>query len=266
MNIQAKDFGRDGNDDLTSAFKSLGSDIGAQHRGEKRSGMGGVSQSCLARPVAQTLHRDSQSTLPFDLWVRLGAAVSAAPDSTDVTTVAMRDMPNFMDQLKGVTQFTADERAALEVVVGRNEVGITELQDPTGAPFDTAAYRTHFSDAGWAIFVMSHDNKIYSMTHTVAYMHHSSFLAGAPAQSAGEWKVTNGQLDGITRKSGHYHPTEAMFTRMLGFLGTQQLNLANTKAAPGIAQHASAYEWFPAIDVLRAGGCAPVGMQPVAAP
>jgi len=76
-----------------------------------------------------------------------------------------------------------------------------------GKPFDTSKCQTNGSGANFAIFVMDKKGKIYAASHKLGVFHHSSFLAGQEVASAGEMKVTNGKLDVITNKSGHYEPT-----------------------------------------------------------
>lgn len=74
-------------------------------------------------------------------------------------------------------------------------------------PFHTKVHETAFSGDGWAIFVVSPEREIYSASHIVGKLHHSSFLSGKPVLAAGELVVDHGVIKVITAKSGHYMPT-----------------------------------------------------------
>jgi hypothetical protein len=102
---------------------------------------------------------------------------------------------------KNVAQLTADARAPyLRRIVN----GVLINQD--GEPFDTDDLKTHFSGAGWAIFVVAMNNDIYSNSHLKGEFHHSTFLSGAPVKCAGELVVEKGKVVVVTAKSGHYQP------------------------------------------------------------
>lgn len=234
----------------------LGNPLGANMKKETQSGMGAVSESVGAGSLARRMHRDSGSTLSFDLWVRLGAAFYAGEGNATAQSRETHE-PGWMERLKGVAMFSAEERTSYEVRVEREvdaDGAQALLMTADGDLFDTRAHRTHFSGDGWAIFVMSHEDRIYSMSHTLARFHHSSFLAGAPAQAAGEWKVEDGRLVAITRKSGHYKPSEAMFMRMLFFLKSRGIDLGSATAAANIVKDPADYDWRPAMEVLRGEG------------
>jgi hypothetical protein len=79
-----------------------------------------------------------------------------------------------------------------------------------GKPFDTRNGGSVFAGGqGKAIFVMDHNGNLYaSKNQTVGKFHHSSFLGGAPVAAAGEIEVHNGQIKDMSRRSGHYQPSE----------------------------------------------------------
>ncbi|WP_448265115.1 hypothetical protein [Nostoc sp. DSM 114159] len=67
----------------------------------------------------------------------------------------------------------------------------------------------------WMIFVLSPDGKFYADGHKEGEYHHSSALAGIPVKGAGAIKVTNGKLEAIADKSGHYKPNmHQMYTTL----------------------------------------------------
>jgi hypothetical protein len=80
-------------------------------------------------------------------------------------------------------------------------------QGQSKEPYDTSALFSKFKGLGWAIYVMDAGGRLFAAQHKVGLFHHSSFLAGGNVSGAGEIKVVNGTLEGITNKSGHYTPT-----------------------------------------------------------
>jgi hypothetical protein len=86
-----------------------------------------------------------------------------------------------------------------------------KLVDVNGNPFDSAAGASAHSGAGKAIYVMDEQGNVYASNyHGVGEFHHSSFMGGKPVSGAGELEVRNGEVIGITDRSGHYTPTQSM--------------------------------------------------------
>ncbi|WDE03651.1 hypothetical protein SG34_020020 [Thalassomonas viridans] len=85
---------------------------------------------------------------------------------------------------------------------------IKYLQSPTEmVPWGSQDNKTNFCGNGWAIFVMSPDDKLYTGTHnSKTGWFHAAFLGGKPVKAAGEIYVKNGVPLVITDKSGHYKP------------------------------------------------------------
>ena len=150
--------------------------------------------------------------------------------------------------LKNVRYLNEEQRAVYEVrIVGDRLKRVVDEEN-----LDTATYSTMHSGPGWAIFVLSPDNKIYAGSHITGQFHHSSFLAGTPVQSGGEFQVTDGIIQKITPKTGHYRADETMFLRMLFFCRN-----ACTDATQAMPQPYGDKRWFPAADVISAGGDSP---------
>lgn len=96
-----------------------------------------------------------------------------------------------------------------------------------GKLFDTTISKTVFSN-GKAIFVMSKDGRVFASTlHVPKKFHHSSFLAGEAVASAGEIKVINGVITEVTRKSGHYQPTEKINRQFIKMLQKEKIDIKN---------------------------------------
>ena len=109
--------------------------------------------------------------------------------------------------------------------------GIMYRHWPGTRPFDTRDTQTHFSGAGWAIYVVSASGLWYAGSHLVGQVQHSSFVGGRPVLSAGEIQVHNGQPLIISAKSGHYRPTLEQFLAGLNSLKRNGVNMEMLKVA-----------------------------------
>lgn len=108
--------------------------------------------------------------------------------------------------------------------------------------FDTSEMDTRASGKGWAMFVLSHDGKLYSSSQVVDKFHHSSFLAGGNAASAGEWQVRGGRIIKLKDKSGHYKPDSEMLYRMLIYLHGRGVDLKTFGVTPkSFQEHAQEF-------------------------
>jgi hypothetical protein len=92
------------------------------------------------------------------------------------------------------------------------------LRSADGKLFDTSKMVTHFSGPGFAIYVMSFSGNLHAGSHSVGHRHHSSLLAGANVNGAGEIVVTGGRITFLSNKSGHYHPGRNQLLAVLAML------------------------------------------------
>ncbi len=108
-----------------------------------------------------------------------------------------------ISRLRGPTRrvpyFTATERKPYEVTVHEGKLYWRGKLLNTEHPVEGAPKATY-------IFVMAKDGTLYAAPNggTEQNIHHSSFLAGHPAASAGTIVVVDGVVQKITNKSGHY--------------------------------------------------------------
>jgi hypothetical protein len=108
--------------------------------------------------------------------------------------------------------------------------------------------QTVFSGIGWGIWVLSPDGDFYTGSHKVGEFHHSSFLSGEPVKAAGEWQVSNGQIDYITGKTGHYRcDVNALLLALRQLAGMRALH-AKTKV---IIWENSVAVPVPAVDFMK---------------
>ncbi|GAA1771919.1 hypothetical protein GCM10009795_017560 [Nocardioides hankookensis] len=113
-----------------------------------------------------------------------------------------------------------DDEAAQErslVLVGNQKL---YRNDEKKSPVDTKAGVTHFTGVGAEIFVVGLNNDIHMASHKIGKFHHSSLLGGKPVAMAGEIKATNGKIDWISNKSGHYKPSLTQLQQFLHHLST----------------------------------------------
>lgn len=95
-----------------------------------------------------------------------------------------------------------------------------------GEVFDTSNKATAFSK-GSAIFVIDSSGEIYTGIHKLGAFHHSSFLGGGAVMGAGEIQTNSeGQIIGITNKSGHYRPNTEETLRMLQIFADKGVDLS----------------------------------------
>ncbi len=102
-----------------------------------------------------------------------------------------------------------------------------KIYDAQGKLFDTQNGKTACfgGNAGKAIFVMDHDGNMYASNyHAPGKFHHSSFLAGQPVAGAGEIAVHNGEIQYLSRNSGHYRPSAAQLEQVAQNLSSQGLS------------------------------------------
>lgn len=122
-------------------------------------------------------------------------------------------------------------------------------------PYDTSGARSKFMGAGFAIFVMAPDGRIYAGQHKVGLFHHSSFLSGGDVAGAGEIKVDKGRLTYLTNKSGHYLPEKEQVMQVLEELRSRGVSLAGVDYTHLDARNWAATNKFPggAEGFLRVG-------------
>ena len=117
---------------------------------------------------------------------------------------------------KQVKYLNESERAAYEVFVKDGK-----LVDVHGTPFDSA--NAHIPDR--TIFVMDEQGRMFANNdYYPGDFHHSSFLGGKPVAAAGEFEVRNGELVGISSKSGHYWPREEHLSQAMEELSARGVN------------------------------------------
>ncbi len=119
------------------------------------------------------------------------------------------------------------------------------------ALYDTTGFSSAAGN-GWGVFVMDHDD-LYSGAHDPTGtatcpismasgnpwakdnmgFFHSSFLSGASVFSAGEMRVENGRLTGVTQKSGHYQPGVVQLKNLFTFLRFRGVNIDKVEVGFG---------------------------------
>ncbi len=93
-----------------------------------------------------------------------------------------------------------------------------KMYTSAGKLLDTSEMVTVFSGPGYAIYVLSKEGNLHVGSHAISNRHHSSLLAGAATNCAGEMRVVNGELKHLSNKSGHYTPDAFNLLKMLQVL------------------------------------------------
>lgn len=96
-----------------------------------------------------------------------------------------------------------------------------------GEPLSTSNEVTVHSGKGWAIFVISPQEKLYCGSHLPGVFHHSSFLGDGAIMAAGEIRTDeSGKITHISSKSGHYKPTSEENIELLRWFQKNGANLS----------------------------------------
>jgi hypothetical protein len=187
------------------------------------------------------------TTLGFEDWVKYILVPCSEDDPFRLMFTEVIGGPNLqLVKANGVKYCNPAERDAFLLTV-RNGV----IRDASDAPYHTGMKETAFSGRGWAIYVVDFDKNFYSESHRVNEFHHSSFLAGAPVQAAGEIAVDRGKLVALTNKTGHYKAGAAELARALRLLQKGGVDIA----AVAVNDPFKAKDkWVSGTDALAANG------------
>ena len=138
---------------------------------------------------------------------------------------------------KDIADFHADAKTSVEYLKTEEsrtdyeiQGGSTLTQGNPAIAFDTSQMAASPFGKGHGIYVMSPSGQIYAHSHKVAKFHHSSFLEGLPTAAAGTMKVTQGKLDAISCKTGHYLAGKEQLYQVLMELKERGVSLSGVEA------------------------------------
>ena len=126
--------------------------------------------------------------------------------------------PAFMT---GVTYMDAASRRRCAVSIKRGKLSLG------GVVLDTERMQleTVFSGIGWAIWVMSPRERLYTSSHVKGSLQHSSFLAGGDVAAAGTMTISRqNRLVSADNASGHYKPRREHMEQLQAELGDRGLH------------------------------------------
>lgn len=126
-----------------------------------------------------------------------------------------------------------------------------QLFSADGKPLDTTKMVTMQSGPGAAIYVMSVEGNIHVHSHAVGNYHHSSLLGGAPVAGAGEIRVSNGRVEWLSNKSGHYQAGRNNLLQVLAVLQKKcvPLNFSLTVVGVGAGHYGSVNDFMNGQDL-----------------
>jgi hypothetical protein len=123
-----------------------------------------------------------------------------------------------------------------------------KFYDQNNQLLDTGKMVTHHSGPGYAIYVLSGQGNFHIASHKVGQYHHSSLLGGAKVACGGEMKITQGRLEFLSNKSGHYHPDKDDLLHVLAVLQNKGVNMDfkvnSLKADNSVSKHASVWSFL----------------------
>lgn len=137
---------------------------------------------------------------PFFYWLDLG----------DGKELDLDECPRSKLKQQCIKYLGPQEREHYEYIFVEGKI----IHKQTGDFLNT---KTGSQRAKW-IFVMSTFKKLYVGEKKKGTFHHSSFLAGGAALTAGRLEAENGTLKSISAYSGHYRPTDDRLNSFLSFL------------------------------------------------
>jgi len=176
----------------------------------------------------QSLVLDQRQRVPsnIDVWRRKLTMFQALKVAYALFPVSSKtEQTVYAKALMGVKYMGATEREKYVVTIKGGR-----LANLDGSSLSTKRMQTYFSGIGWGIWVLSPDDVLYTASHQLGSLHHSSFLSGQAVQAAGEWEVSDGEVINITAKTGHYKCDIETFQRGLRSMNLSGLNLRNTNA------------------------------------
>jgi|GEM_PF-3929378 hypothetical protein len=151
------------------------------------------------------------------------------PDSIEIHAWSQDAILQYKAFEKSSTLETQDFSLREESRVIVNDGQLIRLQETSEGlekvPADTSHHHSHGKD-GWATFIINAKGEIFIHDHTESFMH-SSFMADAPVLFAGEIKIANGKVVGISNYSGHYLPDEFEMAHALQHLKDKALDLSS---------------------------------------
>ncbi|RZC78650.1 hypothetical protein C5167_002871 [Papaver somniferum] len=151
--------------------------------------------------------RKGDTGQPFFYWLDIG----------DGKEVNLKDCPRSKLRQQCIKYLGPLEREHYEYKIVEGKI----VHKKSNQLLDT----TNESDKSKWIFVMSTSKKLYAGKKTKGAFHHSSFLAGGAALSAGSFTVVDGILKSISAYSGHYRPTDENLGSFLEFLKEHDVSL-----------------------------------------
>ena len=197
--------------------------------------------------IARQRHKMSGSPLELEVWIDQ-VMIPQAMDDPRMAYFQQSLSDNQINSIKQahVKYCTREERQDYLITVRGGKI-----YNASDTLYHTGDKRTAFSGAGWAIYVVDHDNNFYSNTHIVNEFHHSSFMSGCPVQAAGELCVNQGTLIAITNKTGHYKAGTAELTRTLFLMKRGGVDLKNVLVGDPFRAKG---KWFHGLHAIGAGG------------
>jgi hypothetical protein len=129
---------------------------------------------------------------------------------------------------QSVRRLTPEELERHRAFVGDDR----RIYQSDGTSFDNPRqqHRLGGQNSDRAIFVMDEHGNIYASKYQEVGLFHDSTLSdGGPVAGAGELRVENGTLIGITDQSGHYLPGRSMTQRVIETLEGQGVDMGGVQ-------------------------------------
>lgn len=198
----------------------------------------GVAPSHLKGFFAQEVHTS------ITVWLENYNRSSADPAYNHMSEDQRRNLERNIIGAREIQFLTGSDLAASSVSI-RDGV----FYDSNNNPASTEMYYTNEAGPGWATIVQSTEGQIFIFEHRRSELHHTTISAGKPVRYAGEIKLVEGQVVGLTSKTGHYKTGLDLIDKFSAYLDVQNV------AHPVIRnyEHSSTIESNAINNSIRAG-------------
>lgn len=173
----------------------------------------GVAPSHLKGFFAQDVH------LSITAWLDNYNRSSADPAYNHMSEEQRRNLERNVIGLREVQILTGSDLAAANVTIRE---GV--FYDSNNNPATTEKHYTNEAGPGWATIVQSVEGQIYIFEHRRSELHHTTISGGKPVLYAGEIKLVEGRVAGLTSKTGHYKTGLDLIDKFTAYLDAQHVS------------------------------------------
>jgi hypothetical protein len=173
----------------------------------------GVAPSHLKGFFAQDVHSS------IDAWLDNYNRSPVDPAYNHMSEEQRRNLERNIVSAREIQFLTGPDLAATNICI-RDGV----FYDSDNRAASTEQYYTNEAGPGWATIVQSREGQIYIFEHRRSELHHTTISGGKAVRYAGEIKLVEGQVVGLTSKTGHYKTGLDLINKFSTYLDSHQVS------------------------------------------